>query len=66
MNIYNATEIAFKNGYEKGVKDFAERLSDKISDSLERSQNSPDGDNYFITDVYTDIDKLEKEMLKGS
>ena len=26
MNVYTATEQAYKNGYEAGVKEFAERL----------------------------------------
>ena len=47
----------------EAIKDFAERLTDRIMDSIEQSLNNPDGNNYFITDVYTDIDNLVKEMV---
>ena len=30
MNIHDATEQAYKNGYEAGVKEFAKRLKDNI------------------------------------
>jgi hypothetical protein len=32
MKIYEATEQAYKNGYEKGIKDFAERLKEHTHD----------------------------------
>lgn len=31
MHIHDATEEAYKNGYEAGVKKFAEKLTDKIN-----------------------------------
>lgn len=43
-------------------KEFAERLTDRISDKLDRSSDNPDGDNYFITDVFADIENLLAEM----
>ena len=49
----------------EAIKEFAERLTSRICDNIEQSMNNADGDNYFITDVYTDIDKLEEEMLEG-
>lgn len=48
----------------EAIKEFAERLTNRISDSIERSIDSPDGNNYFITDVYTNIDNLVKEMTE--
>lgn len=30
MNIHDATETAFRNGYEAGVKELAERVKQKI------------------------------------
>ena len=46
----------------EAYKEFAERLQDRIADHLDQSLDNPDGNNYFITDVYTDIDNLLKEM----
>lgn len=43
-------------------KEFAERLTTIICEKLEQSLDNPDGDNYYVTDVYTDIDNLLKEM----
>ena len=33
MEVERLTEIAYKNGYAKGVKEFAERLKDKAGES---------------------------------
>ena len=46
------------------IKEFAERLTDTICNKIEESSNNPGGDNYFITDVYEDIDNLVKELTK--
>ena len=48
----------------EAIKEFAERLSARICDNIEQSDNNPDGDNYFITDVYKTIDNLVKEMTE--
>lgn len=48
----------------EAIKEFAERLSAIICDKIEQSMNNPDGDNYFITDVYTTIEDLAKEMTE--
>ena len=45
------------------ITEFARRLSDIICDNIERSDNSIDGVFYNITDVYTDIDNLVKDMV---
>lgn len=31
MNIHDATECAYKNGYDTGVKEFAERLKNEVA-----------------------------------
>lgn len=46
------------------VREFAERLTDIICEKIEKSMSNPNGDNYFITDVYTDIDNLVKAMTE--
>ena len=43
-------------------KEFAAKLTDRICESIERSLDNPDGDNYYITDVYKDIYNLVKEI----
>ena len=48
----------------KAIKEFAERLTNRIMDKIEASYDAPDGEIYFITDVYEDIDNLEKEMTE--
>jgi hypothetical protein len=48
----------------EAIKEFARRLTNTIMGKLDASDNAPDGDFYFITDVYEDIDNLEKEMTE--
>ena len=48
----------------KAVKEFAEKLSSRICDNIEQSMNNAGGDNYFVTDVYTTIDKLVEEWRR--
>lgn len=55
---------AFTKAKTEAIKEFAERLSAIICDKIEQSMNNPDGDNYFITDVYTTIEDLAKEMTE--
>ena len=50
----------------EAIKEFAERLTDTICNKIEQSSNNPDGNTYFITDVYRDIDNLVKEMTEVS
>ena len=59
-----------KNEWERkvraeAVREFAERLTDRICESIEKSMDNPNGADYFITDVYTDIDNLAREMTEG-
>jgi HPt (histidine-containing phosphotransfer) domain-containing protein len=46
----------------EAIKEFAERLEDRIADRLDQSLDNPDGNNYFITDVFEDIKHLLAEM----
>ena len=34
MNIHDATEVAYRNGYEAGVKEFAYKLVDAINKDI--------------------------------
>lgn len=51
MDNHTATELAYKNGYANGVKEFAERLKD-------RAEECWDG---AIT--HLEIDEVAKEMV---
>lgn len=53
MHIHDATECAYKNGYDTGVKEFAERLK-KFNESL----YSP----FKAKMINEDIDTFLKEM----
>lgn len=44
------------------IKEFAERLTNRICENVNRSLDNPDGNNYYPIDVYKDIDNLVKEM----
>ena len=50
MNEFMATEIAYKNGYNQALKEFVERMKEKI------------GFNCTLVDVYEIIDQIAKEM----
>ena len=58
MDIYTASEVAYKNGYEAGVKEFAERLEHAEYGQL---------DWEYGTIIYTqvDIDNVLKELTKN-
>jgi hypothetical protein len=64
FDIGKELQKAYDEGYVRGVEDFAERLTDIICEKIEKSMSNPNGDNYFITDVYTDIDNLVIEMTE--
>ena len=53
MNIYDATEQAYKNGYEAGVKALAEKL---------KAIGKQDGAYDYIS--LWDIDEVLKEMME--
>ena len=48
----------------EAIKEFAEKLTNRICENVNRSLDNPNGNNYYITDVYTDIDNLAKEMTE--
>lgn len=62
MNERDAIEQAYKNGFEAGVKEFAERLKHTIHQSVYQYWNTPDGGYYLAEDVDDDIDTLVEEM----
>ena len=55
MKPYEATEVAYKNGYKQGVKDFAERVKGRLA-------LNTDIDNNEYLSVIEDIDQIAKEM----
>lgn len=58
MNIHDATEVAYKNGYEAGVK----KLAEKIKISATAKHKSIDGE--YLYEISNDfIDNLVKEMV---
>lgn len=57
--MYRSTVDEIKS---EAIKEFAERLTNRICEKLDRSLGNHNGNNYFITDVYEDIDELVKEM----
>ena len=61
MPILFCHEKELKN---EAIKELAERLTDIICEKIEKSMSNPNGDNYFITDVYTDIDNLVRKMTE--
>lgn len=52
-----------KHAKAKAIKEFAEKLTDRICENVNRSLDNPDGNNYYPIDVYRDIDNLVKEMV---
>ena len=59
MDIYTASECAYKNGYEKGIADFAKRLKENIDNGkIYRTV-----DDYELT--ITHIKNTAKELTKN-
>lgn len=58
MNIHDATEVAYKNGYEKGVKDFAERVKQYYNHYSTRPL--PVNVVYYIDQILKDLLKEDK------
>ena len=57
MNIHDATEQAYKNGYAKGIKDFVKRLKEHKYQSSDWSH----GEHPFVVEE-DDIDEIAEEM----
>lgn len=55
MNIYDVSEYSYKNGYEAGVKDLADRLKEKATGTFFEEWK------YVSTE---DIDSLANKLLK--
>ena len=60
---YN-TEVAYKH-YNDGIKEFAERLKEKIAKSVYNYWNTTANGYYLAEDVPDEIDNLVKEMTEG-
>lgn len=56
MEIYEATEQAYKNGYEKAVKEFVKKLESKLANNMDISCIG-------YQSVIGDIDSIVKEMV---
>ena len=48
----------------EAIKEFAERLTDRIADAMDRSHDNPNGSNYDLTDVYDTIAVVMKKMTE--
>lgn len=59
MKEYDATEIAFKNGYKKGVDELVERLINHFDSS---EAFTPMERDYIAVTIY----QIEEKMLGGS
>ena len=57
MNIHEATEQAYKNGYEAGVREFAERLKDKSIVA-----RTCDDSKFELVVTISNIDTIAKEL----
>lgn len=57
MNEYDATEVAFKNGYYKAVEDFADKARTMVFDNVEYPSR--------IVLMYKAIDRIVKELERG-
>ena len=61
---YN-TEVAYKH-YNDGIKEFAEKLKENITKSIDNYWNSNANGYYLAEDTLDEIDILVKEMIDGS
>jgi hypothetical protein len=57
--------ILIQKAKAEAIKEFAERLTDRICENVNRSLDNPNGNNYYPIDVYNDIDNLVKEMTEN-
>ena len=55
MNEYEATEQAYKNGYNKAVEDFADKANTLVFDNVE--------DANLIVLMYKVIDSIKGELI---
>ena len=59
-------DYKLKTAKSEAIKEFAERLTDKICENVNKSLDNPNGYDYYPMDVYADIDNLLKEMVGDS
>lgn len=67
MNILNATETAFKNGYKQAIEDFQDKIEDTVWYHVNNNGNLVLGANSEINvPLYRaeDILKIAKELLQ--
>ena len=68
VGVIPVSNVSVRRLDEKGIKseaikEFAERLTDKICENVNKSLDNPKGYDYYPIDVYADIDNLLKEMV---
>lgn len=56
MNEYEATELAYKNGYFKGIDDFADRARTVAFDNID--------DAASLVQIYKAIDRIAEDLLR--
>ena len=67
MKLYEATEQAYKNGYQQGVKEVFDKLEEKLCVHTFTAKSDDYTDGAFDTMEWVDgkIDELKKEMGCG-
>ena len=73
MDIYTASEVSYKNGYEAGVKEFTERLFDNFISNVQKRYCIIGGsehsckytEGYTVDDVLSNIDTTLKELTES-
>lgn len=58
MDMYTATEVAYKNGYEKALNDFEQLLKKQID------ENSKWYGRFYKFSVNDSIDAVKEELMK--
>lgn len=61
MNIYTATEVAYKNGYEQGRAVTAREIFEEIEKLIVRSYNDK---WYTVPDLWWDVKMLKKKYTE--
>ena len=64
LNIFTKNHIKVIKS--EAIKGFAEKLTNRICENVNRSLDNPNGNNYYPIDVYEDINNLVKEMTEES
>lgn len=65
MNIHDATELAYKNGYEKGLADGKREVIKELADEITSHSTSEGSDNvYFGVGYWSAINKVLLALVK--